>query len=312
VGIYYPGLLEKLKSYHGTTEKNVRKNYVIIIDEINRGNVSQIFGELITLIEKDKRMGNPEEISVKLAYSKEDFCVPPNLYILGTMNTADRSVEALDTALRRRFEFKEMMPDPEIIQAVFEKEYLSLCAERDDLLWEDKEWIALEQPYLDVITRNSDNTQFEKFKNEINKKKKPRDFNEYKYSWDNAEVKLVTVKVLETINKRIEILLNRDHQIGHSYFIGKYTRKEIYQTFYQNIIPLLQEYFYGDYGKVGLVLGPDFVEIIKDEGTSLLADFEYSDAGDFDQKIIYRINAFPGNRDTPDYDIFYEAFCAIA
>lgn len=177
-------------------------NYVLIIDEINRGNIANIFGELITLIEDSKRAGEKEAISVKLPYSKETFSVPNNLYIIGTMNTADRSVEALDSALRRRFVFEEMMPCPDLLK--------------------------------DVKVKNLD----------------------------------ISLKdLLETINGRIEILKDREHQIGHSYFMGfvkgeacEIEAEKLLPVFKNNIIPLLQEYFYGDYEKILLVLGDGFIE----------------------------------------------------
>lgn len=171
-----------------------KKNYILIIDEINRGNVSQIFGELITLIEEDKRIGNDEVIQVTLPYSKTKFGVPKNLYIIGTMNTADKSVEALDAALRRRFVFHEMPPKYEELQSNYQKVF--------------------------------------------------------NYS---------VLDILKTINDRIEVLLNRDHLLGHAYFINK-DAEALMQSFQKNIIPLLQEYFYGDYAKIGLVLGSGFIQ----------------------------------------------------
>ena len=174
------------------------KPYVLIIDEINRGNVSQIFGELITLIEEDKRLGKNEALEVILPYSKEKFGVPSNLHIIGTMNTADRSVEALDTALRRRFSFVEMMPEYEELKKI----------------------------------------QFDDFK---------------------------LGELLKTINSRIEALLDRDHTIGHSYFINikPHDTEALKEAFANKIIPLLQEYFYHDYEKIALILGEGFVECIE-------------------------------------------------
>lgn len=180
-----------------------KQPYVLIIDEINRGNIANIFGELITLIEDDKRIGEPEALEVQLPYSNKEegpFGVPKNLYIIGTMNTADRSVEALDSALRRRFSFVEMMPKPELL--------------------------------ADVSI----------------------------YGFKNTSLK----DLLEVINKRIEVLKDREHQIGHSYFMRFAGKRSVEadalkEVFTDKIIPLLQEYFYGDYEKIQLVLGNGFV-----------------------------------------------------
>ena len=210
------------------------KTHVLIIDEINRGNVSAIFGELITLLEEDKRKGNKEHTEAKLPYSGKDFSVPNNVYIIGTMNTADRSVEALDTALRRRFSFVEMQPDPKILS---------------------------DEKYKDVDLS----------------------------------------KLLETINQRIELLIDKDHQIGHSYFIGIEDIDGLRRTFKDKIIPLLEEYFYGDFGKIGLVLGGEFIKLAENQ-VAFPKNFEYEK--DFlEDKKIYHI--------TPSKDWDEKAFRSI-
>ena len=197
------------------------KKHVLIIDEINRGNVSAIFGELITLLEEDKRKGNPEHTEAVLPYSGNKFSVPNNVYIIGTMNTADRSVEALDTALRRRFSFVEMQPNPEVLSEV-----------------------------------------------------------------ENVDLS----KLLETINKRIEVLIDKDHQIGHSYFIGIQDIEDLKRTFKDKIIPLLEEYFYRDFGKIGLVLGGEFIKLAENQ-VAFPENFEYEK--DFlEDKKIYHITSF--------------------
>ena len=206
-------------------EDNANKPYVIIIDEINRGNISQIFGELITLIEPDKRKGQAEEIEVILPYSKERFSVPSNLHIIGTMNTADRSVEALDTALRRRFSFVEMNPVPGLL------------------------------------------------------------------SKDEFGCKGVDLEaMLRAINGRIEKLLDRDYCIGHSYFMTIKDKQEpleeLKYIFQNKILPLLQEYFYGDWGKIRLIVGKEFVDRRKSDVDFLDEEGE-EDIEEFEDRTIY-------------------------
>ena len=157
--------------------------YLLIIDEINRGNISKVFGELITLLEDDKR----EVLTVQLPYSKEEFTVPKNLYVLGTMNTADRSIALLDIALRRRFNFIEIMPD------------------------------------YSLIEKNIDG------------------------------IDLATL--LKTVNQKLEIMTDRDHQIGHSYFMNVDDLQDLHSVWYNKVLPLLSEYFYNDWDRLIEVVG---------------------------------------------------------
>lgn len=226
VGIYYPGIIEKLEYAVPIYKENPSEpnNYVIIIDEINRGNVSQIFGELITLLEDDKRIGAKEALKITLPYSGDQFAVPPNLSVVGTMNTADRSVEALDTALRRRFSFVPMAPEPE----------------------------------------------------ELKKQA--------------GQVNLQTL--LRTLNNRLIILKDADHTIGHALLWEVDSIEKLKAAFENKILPLLQEYFYNDYEKLGLVLGDAFFQLPhKRVGGNEFALFSGSSglSGQYKNKYIYKL-----------------------
>ena len=168
--------------------------FVVVIDEINRGDISRILGPLISSLEPDKRLGAEFPLGVELQYPRSAelesrLFMPPNLHLLGTMNSSDRNIALVDHALRRRFDFVECPPEPSLLSSTEDQEALDL-----NLL-------------------------------------------------------------LETINKRIQHLLDRDHCIGHGYLMGTRTNLEVVERFAKKILPLLREYFYGNEGLVLLVLG---------------------------------------------------------
>lgn len=187
-----PGIFKRIAA---TAAQQRKHAFVLVIDEINRANIARVFGELITLLEPDKRLGNPNELRVQLPSSKEWFGVPPNLHVLGTMNTADRSIALMDVALRRRFTFEEMMPD--------------VGALNDTLA-------------------------------EANV---------------NEDVRKLVVAVFTKLNERLRYLYDREHQIGHAYFLGVRSLADLRAVFANRILPLLQEYFFGQWDKVALALG---------------------------------------------------------
>ena len=227
-------VMEIIEKYSKNTieVEEKKKNHVFIIDEINRGNISKIFGELITLIEPTKRIGQTEGQKVRLPYSQKLFGVPNNVYLIGTMNTADRSIATIDTALRRRFNFKEMLPDEEVLDGIY-VEYVS--------------------------------------------------------------IKDIFIKM----NKRITVLFDREHTLGHAYLLplkDAPTIETLANIFENSIIPLLQEYFYEDYEKIRMVLGDNqkdsedkqFITIEENDYNDLFGDIDY----DFDEMSTYKINSF--------------------
>jgi 5-methylcytosine-specific restriction enzyme B len=185
--------------------------YLLVVDEINRANIAKVLGELITLIEDDKRLGRENELTVTLPYSGERFGVPPNLYILGTMNTADRSIALLDLALRRRFTFVEMEPEPSNVEPA-----------------------------------------------------------------SAAGVDLRAL--LAGLNERVAALLDRDHRVGHSYFMNIRDEAALRFAWYARVVPLLQEYFYNDGERLLAVLGPRFVRRAKVSRATAAALGELYDA----------------------------------
>ena len=236
------------------------------------------------MIEEDKRLGKEEALEVVLPYSKEKFGVPSNLYIIGTMNTADRSVEALDAALRRRFSFEEMQPKPELVSP--QRKIWELWWNFPQLKWNEEPYASKEKELYELLGVTSD---FDP-KEEIWNKMKVERRNESQVSYFNVvPIKGINLEtVLRTINKRIEKLLDKDHQIGHSYFICVNNLGELKVAFQNKIIPLLQEYFFGDYGKIGLVLGQGFFEPYDSVQENIFAEFGDYEASELSERIIYK------------------------
>lgn len=260
--------------------------YALFIDEINRGNVAAIFGELITLVEEDKRLGE-REIIVELPYSKDKFGVPPNLHIIGTMNTADRSVEALDAALRRRFCFEELRPNPKLLSPGYM--FWKLLWDYKHVDWDKEPYQSKEKELLDFLGAsqtiwNTRKALWEEFKKEGKKEEQAAKFPGSEFSAYNLEV------LLSTINTRIEMLLDKDHQIGHSYFMSVNNMYDLQVAFQNKIIPLLQEYFFGDFGKIGLVLGTGFFEPHQKPRENVFASFYDYDGAEFSERDIYKLH----------------------
>ncbi|EPF0810642.1 McrB family protein [Campylobacter jejuni] len=236
---YYFNLVNKFKEYEKqavlkTEDNKISSNslnsYIIIIDEINRGNVSKIFGELITLIEPSKRIGESEELKVTLPYSGKKFGVPKNVYILGTMNTADRSITSLDTALRRRFEFVEMMPDPDLLKNVFICKDVENPNKDEDYLGDDAKTEGFAEILQNILIS-------------INKR--------IEFLLDREKTIGHAFFMSEAVKFNKDNWCKPDEYEEDWYVLSISKLKSIFQN---KIIPLLQEYFYNDYALINEVL----------------------------------------------------------
>jgi len=218
-------------AYKNADSKADAPRYILIIDELNRGNIPKIFGETITLIESDKRLGEPNEIRDELPHSEDRFVVPPNLYIIGTMNTADRSIALVDAAIRRRFRFQHFQPNYKVLY--------------DELGFEGEQ---------DVKTKASIE--------------------------EGQDLKALSILALQAINKRIRASgnLRKGKQVGHSYLIGGATDEHLVESWKNEILPLLEEYYFGDMERLK--------EHIFDGGGEKLFNWEEQHIADFDSGVL--------------------------
>ncbi|EPO7280479.1 McrB family protein [Campylobacter jejuni] len=288
---YYFNLVNKFKEYEKqavlkTEDNKISSNslnsYIIIIDEINRGNVSKIFGELITLIEPSKRIGESEELKVTLPYSGKKFGVPKNVYILGTMNTADRSITSLDTALRRRFEFVEMMPDPDLLKNVFICKDVENSNKDEDYLGDDAKTEGFAEILQNILIS-------------INKR--------IEFLLDREKTIGHAFFMSEAVKFNKDNWCKPDEYEEDWYVLSISKLKSIFQN---KIIPLLQEYFYNDYALISAVLNDNGMIEKCEKDDKYLQKIKNLDNVD-SEKIIYNIASFDNKiwNDIKTYQAIY-------
>ncbi|EAH4833152.1 AAA family ATPase [Campylobacter jejuni] len=288
---YYFNLVNKFKEYEKqavlkTEDNKISSNslnsYIIIIDEINRGNVSKIFGELITLIEPSKRIGESEELKVTLPYSGEKFGVPKNVYIIGTMNTADRSITSLDAALRRRFEFVEMMPDPDLLKNVFICKDVENPNKDEDYLGDDAKTEGFAEILQNILIS-------------INKR--------IEFLLDREKTIGHAFFMSEAVKFNKDNWCKSDEYEEDWYVLSISKLKSIFQN---KIIPLLQEYFYNDYALISAVLNDNGMIEKCEKDDKYLQKIKNLDNVD-SEKIIYNIASFDNKiwNDIKTYQAIY-------